>query len=269
MTEQSSGEVRTVRAVEDLGMIKGATAPHIMACDDGKSYLVKFAGPNKSAVNEYVGQTLARRVGLPAPPSVFVDVPQVLIAAAPDLRRRRVGAGLHHGSQMVSGALELGQFLRANPGGVGLVNLDHLPQTLCHDNWVLTRDRERDDNHMVENLGDGRYRYTMVDFSHGFTGPDWTADSIEQGSYLRVLEPVHPFITDLVTGTASFEPVLTRIESTTDEQIEALVSSIPPAWNVSPDELSCLTSFLEVRRGLLREILTSVKRLSFPHWTEG
>ena len=234
-----------------------------MECDDGKTYLVKFAGPTKAAVNELVGQSLARLVGLPVPESALVEVPESMVDGARDLRSRGIRPGTHHGTEMISGALELGQFLRGHPGS-GLSNEAVLPLTICHDNWILTRDRDRDDNHLVHRL-DGGFRYVMVDFSHGFTGPDWTADSIEQGSYLRVLMPVHPTLAWLVVGLSSFEPALKPIEAVSDSQIESIVAAVPAEWGLTEDESSCLSGFLETRRGLLREVLSS-SRGRFPNW---
>ena len=255
--------VKTVRAVRDNGMTKGATGPHIMECDDGKTYIVKFAGIDKSAINEFVGQTLARAVGLPVPDSAFVEVGEDVVSSAKDLTGRKVYAGIHHGSEMVPRAMELGQFLRQHPGGL-VGNIASLPQTICHDNWVLVRDRERDDNHLFA-PADGVFRYVMVDFSHGFTGQGWTADTIEQGTYDRVPVPVHTVLAGLVRGVESFEPVLSRIESLPDSVIDEALSAVPSAWALNPEETGCLAGFLQLRRSMLRGILLSGKG-AFPNW---
>jgi hypothetical protein len=105
----------------------------------------------------------------------------------------------------------------------------------------------------------------MVDFTHGFTGPSWTADSIEQGSYLRILMPTHPVAAEAVTGFASFRPTLERIEALGDSEIEEVVAAVPRPWGVTEEESLCLINFLELRRGLIRSVLTS-NRASFPNW---
>ena len=110
--------------------------------------------------------------------------------------------------------------------GLGLANFEVLPGTICHDNWVLTRDRERSDNHLVRSL-DGRWMYVMIDFTHGFTGPDWTADALEQGSYLRVWMPTHRIVAGAVRGLDSLRPTLDRIEAVTDTEIEDVLASMP------------------------------------------
>ena len=160
--------------------------------------------------------------------------------------------------------MEFGQFMRQHPSG-HILNIASLPQTVCHDNWVLVRDRERDDNHLIA-PSDDVFRYIMVDFSHGFTGQGWTADELEQGTFERVLVPVHPVLAGLVRGIESFEPVLTRIEKMDDSVIEEAISSIPVTWGLSRDEVNCLAGFLKVRRATLRQTILS-SRGAFPGWS--
>jgi hypothetical protein len=256
---------KVVNGIRDLGVIKGATGPHIIECDDGKKYVVKFADRTKTAVNEFVGHALAKAVGLPVPSSSFVELSPDLIARSRDMTYRAISAGLHQGSELVPDVLDFDQFgQRKLREGVGLSNPEVLPGTICHDNWVLTRDRDRGDNHLVQPV-DGRFSYLMVDFTHGFTGPSWTADSIEQGSYLRILMPTHPVAAEAVTGFASFRPTLERIEALGDSEIEEVVAAVPRPWGVTEEESLCLINFLELRRGLIRSVLTS-NRASFPNW---
>ncbi|MGA2666112.1 MAG: hypothetical protein ABSF83_14320 [Nitrososphaerales archaeon] len=111
----------------------------------------------------------------------------------------------------------------------------------------------------------GGFRYHMIDFTHSFTGPAWTADAVEQGSFLRVLVPALPQIAASVRGRSSYEPTLARIERLPDSSIEEAVAAIPGEWGVSPEERVALAGFLGTRRGLLREVLASNAR-EFPNW---
>lgn len=117
---------------------------------------------------------------------------------------------------------------------------------------------------MIERA-DGRLTYLMVDFSHGFTGVNWTADSVEQGSYLRGPMAVHPLVAATVTGHESFQPTLERIEALGDSEVERILASVPERWGLTEEEAACLSGFIEVRRGLLRSILASTKG-TFPNW---
>jgi hypothetical protein len=257
--------MKVTTAVKDLGIIKGATGPHIMECDDGNSYVVKFAGPTRAAINEFVGWSLAREADLPILEASFIQVPEDLMTTSRDLSERRIPPGLHMGTVLIPRVLDYGQFLLQHPGG-RLVNADMLPGTVCHDNWILTYDREREDNHLVDTT-DGSFRYVMIDFTHAYTGDRWTADSIEQGSYGRSLMPVFPPIGSTVLGMDSFEPTLSLIEGMSDGDLMEVVESIPSSWGLTEDDSDCLLDFLVVRRGLVRGILAS-NRAAFPNWKD-
>jgi len=249
--------VRVTRGVKDLGTNAGATGSHIIECEDGERYAVKFAGRSKAAINEFVGQILAKEAGLPVPDSALVHLSGELVATSADMRYRSIAPGLHPGTVLVPNAFDLDRWQElSSRTAASLENPDALPGSICHDNWILTVDRDRADNHLVQ-AADGRFRYFMLDFTHGFAGPLWTADSLEQAGYLRILVPVHPLVASSVAGQASFERTLARIESISDSRIEEAVHSIPPAWGISDEEIECLVDFLELRRGLLRGVLTS------------
>ncbi len=248
-------------------MNKGATGSHIIECDDGKTYVVKFAGRSKAAVNEFLGQALASQVGLPVPAASLVEVGADLVAGSADMRYRNIAPGLHQGSEMVRRSFDLSEWeRRLSSERQPLTNLGSLAHTICHDNWILTTDRDRADNHLFAPV-EGELSYLMVDFTHAFTGPSWTVDTLEQGSYLRTLVPIHPLIADQVRGIASFEPTLERIETLSDKEVEDAVTAIPDSWGVTPEERLCLVGFLELRRGLLRTILTS-NSAAFPNWSD-
>ena len=258
--------LRIVRAVRDVGVNRGATGPHFMECDDGRTYLVKFSGGSKAAVNEFVGQTLARVVALPTPNSALVDVSAEVIGHSSDLQNRAISPGLHQGSEVVPNSSDLTELERRQRRlDEELVNWEVLPGTICLDNWILTEDRDRPENHLLQAVPGG-FRYYMVDFTHCFTGPNWTADSLDQGSFVRVLMPIDPQIAASVRGLPSLESTLRRIEAVSDRTMEETAAAIPGAWAVTDDDRTTLVRFLETRRGLLRSVLTENSN-RFPNWS--
>ena len=72
----------------------------------------------------------------------------------------------------------------------------------------------------------------MVDFTHSFTGPRWTADTLDEGTFLRMMMPVLPAIAECVRGNSSFQPTLQAIESMPDSDIEDVVAAIPARWGI-------------------------------------
>src|SRR5690348_10774381 len=96
------------RALEQIRRMRGGAQSHLMRCDDGFYYVVKFQNNpqhRRILVNELLGTRLARRLGLPTVPVDVVDVSQELIRLTPELAmevpRGRVPcqAGLQFGSR--------------------------------------------------------------------------------------------------------------------------------------------------------------------------
>ena len=238
-----------------------------MECDDGLTYVVKFSGGSRVAVNEHLGQSLASAVSLPSPRSALVEVSEEMISHSSDLRNRGIAAGQHQGSEFVANSSDLaGLESRLGRLDEELVNSEVIPGTICLDNWILTEDRDRPENHLLQAVPGG-FRYYVVDFTHSFTGPNWTADSLEQGSFMRVLMPVLPEMATFVRGASSLESTLRKVEKVSDSLVEEIVASIPEGWNVTAEERLTMVKFLEFRRGLLRSVLAS-NRSRFPNWSE-
>ena len=75
-------------AVEHIRRMRGGAQAHLMRCDDGACYVVKFQNnPQHVRVlaNEMLGTRLAARMGLPVPRVEVVEVTGELIALTADL----------------------------------------------------------------------------------------------------------------------------------------------------------------------------------------
>ena len=162
---------KVVNGVRDLGVIKGATGPHIIEVRRREKVRREVRRRNEDRGQRVRWTRSGRSHRPPRPGRVARQAERDIVAGSSDMTYRAVRPGLHPGSELIEGAMDMGQFARRSASeGVGLANPEVLPQTICHDNWVLTRDRDRSDNHLIRPV-DGHFRYTMVDFTHGFTGP--------------------------------------------------------------------------------------------------
>src|SRR6266705_6443503 len=77
-----------LRALEQIRRMRGGAQSHLMRCDDGYYYVVKFQNNpqhRRILVNELLGTRLAARLGLPTASVAIIDVPQELIRLTPDL----------------------------------------------------------------------------------------------------------------------------------------------------------------------------------------
>jgi hypothetical protein len=77
-----------LRALEQIRRMRGGAQSHLMRCDDGYYYVVKFQNNpqhKRGLVNELPGTRLAGRLGLPTVPVEIVEVPEELIQLTPEL----------------------------------------------------------------------------------------------------------------------------------------------------------------------------------------
>src|SRR2546427_6368068 len=77
-----------LRALEQIRRMRGGAQSHLMRCDDGYYYVVKFQNNpqhRRILVNELLGTKLAARLGLPTVPVEIVAVSEELIRLTPEL----------------------------------------------------------------------------------------------------------------------------------------------------------------------------------------
>src|SRR5215831_15845555 len=77
-----------LRALEQIRRMRGGAQSHLMRCDDGYYYVVKFQNNPQHLrvlVNEMLGTRLAARLGIPVPRTEVVEVSRELIELTPDL----------------------------------------------------------------------------------------------------------------------------------------------------------------------------------------
>lgn len=268
--------VPTVRAVEFVRRMRGGSQPHLLRCEDGENYVVKFRNnPQHVRVlaNEMLAGRLALLVGLPAAPPAFVDVPQDLIAGNPLLavevgaRRERCLPGLQFGSRF--------------PGRPGrTLVVDFLPDSLLRrvvnreaaflgayvfDKWTCNCDGRQVVFYRKGGSDERAYHAALIDHGFCFNDGDWTFPD----SPIRSLYP-RRFVYESVRGFSSFDPYLSRIENLEASEIEACVQDIPEEWcGTDRKDLVRLAERLFERRRKLRQALTEAKNSSFrpfPNW---
>src|SRR5437667_12182307 len=97
-----------LRALEQIRRMRGGAQSHLMRCDDGYYYVVKFQNNpqhTRILVNELLGTRLASRLGLPTTPAAIVHVSEELIQLTPELcielprSRTPCSPGLQFGSR--------------------------------------------------------------------------------------------------------------------------------------------------------------------------
>jgi hypothetical protein len=254
--------------------MRGGAQSQLMLGDDGALWVVKFQNnPQHLRVlaNELIATRLAAAVGLTVPKTDVVEVSPWLAENSPGMFldlgrgvRERCASGLQFGSRFVGGLM---------PGQV----VDYLPETqmsdlrnaqefagmLLVDKWAGNcngrqavferKPRER------------KYRAVFVDQGYCFNAGAWSfPDSPLRGVFARNSAYRH------VTGWASFEPWLSRIENFAAEALWSIAEAVPPEWyGGDVREIEKLMETMLVRRSRVRELVMAFRdteRMPFPKW---
>jgi hypothetical protein len=104
--------MRTIRAVSYLTALReGGSVPAIVEADDDGTYVAKFRGAAqgpRALVAEVIAGELGRRLGLPVPRLVLIEIDALLARSEPDPELQallRASAGLNVGLDYLPGAL--------------------------------------------------------------------------------------------------------------------------------------------------------------------
>jgi len=261
-------------AVEHIRRMRGGAQAHLMRCDDGACYVVKFQNnPQHVRVlaNEMLGTRLAARMGLPVPRVEVVEVTGELIALTADLvmqlgvGRAPCRAGRQLGSRYPGdpARLVVHDFL-PDDSLREVENLSDFAGMLVYDKWTCnTNGRQAV---FFTEPGRSRRQAMMIDQGFCFNAGEWNfPDAPLRGIYLR-----HR-VYETVTGMDSFEPWLGRVEKRmSPEVVGEIAEEIPPEWyNHELDKLGELLARLEQRRTRVRELIVQARnsgRQPFPNW---
>lgn len=254
--------------------MRGGAQSHLMRCDGGDYYVVKFQNNPQGVrilANELLGTRLAARMGLPTPAAEVVMVGQELITYTDDLVMQ-----LGRGSAPCQPGMQFGSRYPGKPAETvvydflpeeqlgGVPNLGDFCGMLVFDKWTCNTNGRQAIFFRTKN--DSPYQAQMIDQGFCFNAGEWNfPDAPLRGIYAR-----HR-VYDSVRGIDSFEPWLSRVESKIAETaLDEIQAEIPPEWY--DDDADALTKMLEQlwrRRKLVRELLLLTKQSSaqpFRNW---
>ncbi len=263
-----------VLSVEQVRRMRGGAQAHLMRCDDGGYYVVKFQNnPQHLRIlaNEMLGTRLAALLGLPVPRTEVVEVPRGLIELTADLviqlgvGRMPCRAGKQFGSRFPGDPARLTvQDFLPDEQLREVENLGDFAGMLVYDKWTCNTNG-RQAVFFVE-PGRSRYQAMMIDQGFCFNAGEWNFPDAP----LRGIYPRHR-VYEQITGIESFDPWLSRVERRmTRAVLGEVADGIPPEWyNDEYEKLGELLLRLDQRRGRIRELLVAARnsgRQPFPNW---
>lgn len=287
-----------VDASRPIRKMRGGAQAHLIEAADGHCYVVKFANNpqhRRVLVNDWIGVSFVRYLGLATPEAAVVRLTPEFIAAHPDLqiqlgsRHIPPEPGWHFGSRF--------------PGDPArTVVYDYLPDVLldqvenradfagmlAFDQWTGNADSRQaiffrarlkewlsgaqgastegaSSRVYKENTTRHGFVAQMIDHGFLFDGPHWRfGDSPLRGLYHR------PQVYRGVAGLADFEPWLERIVHFPEEVIDRTVKQIPPSWLEGDEEAleKLLAQLLQRRKRVpdLIEACRSARAGVFSDW---
>jgi hypothetical protein len=266
-----------VTAVQAIQRMRGGAQSQLMLGADGNLWVVKFQNnPQHRRVlaNELIATRLAEAVGLTVPKCDVVEVSEWLVQHSPGMMmdtgragQERCAAGLQFGSRFVGGLMP-GQVVDylPEPQLSEVRNLAEFAGMLAVDKWAANcngrqavferKPRER------------KYRAVFVDQGFCFNAGEWTFPDVT----LRGVFARNRVYRD-VTGWASFEPWLSRVEGFAAETLWAIAEAVPPEWyGGDVTVIERLMETMLVRRARVRDLIAAFRdsaREPFPNWGAG
>ena len=254
-----------VRAFISIFERSSSLAAHVDT--DVGEYVIKVRnnpeGP-RILVNEWIGTSLARHLGVLTPDFGVVDVPELI-----DIPLRaglRAEAGPAFGSR----------FERVQPwaGGssvVAVANPEIISRLIVLDTWILNVDRYSvgDDNRIQQNrhnillstegAPEGKFSLKAIDHGHCFRGTSWRAHDLRKIAAMRdrrvygLFPEFRAHLERPVVGAA-----LAAASEIRPGGIRTILRGIPREWGLSHSEAEVVEGFLVDRAKYLLAELTGM-----------
>ncbi len=274
-----------VNAVRLIRKLRGGAQAHLLECDDGGFYVVKFRNNpqhRRILVNEWIAGVFLRFLQISTPKNAIVNLSASFLEANPDVhlqlgsKRLAVEPGWHFGSAFPGDPARVAVYdfipdLLLDK----VVNVADFLGVLVFDKWAGNADSRQSIFHRArlrqwapgadEYLTRTGFVTAMMDHGYVFDGPHWTfADSPLQGLYFR------PVVYQKVRSFDDFQPWLDRVEHFPEEVVDDALKQIPPQWlNGDEPELESLLMRLMARRKRVRDLIRDSVRgriNPFPNW---
>jgi hypothetical protein len=270
-----------VQARRLIRKMRGGAQAHLLECDDGHFYVVKFRNNpqhRRILINEWLASAFLKYLQISTPETAMVNVPTEFLAANADLhiqlgsRRQPIEPGWHFGSRYPGDPAKI-MVYDFIPDVLldKVVNRREFLGALVFDKWIGNADarqaiffraRIEQRQHLHERQG---FVAQMMDHGYVFNGPHWLfTDSSLQGLYFR------PSVYIQVRSFHDFEPWLDQVVHFPEEIVDQALKQIPPEWlEGDATALETMLTKLMSRRQRVPDLIRASQtgRINpFPEW---
>jgi hypothetical protein len=274
-----------IHAQRFIRKMRGGAQAHLMECDDGHFYVVKFRNNpqhRRILVNEWIATSFLNYLQISAPPAAIVDLSPEFLAKNPEIhiqlgsRHIDVEPGWHFGSRYPGDPAKVMVYDFIPDLLLDKVaNLNEFLGVFVFDKWIGNADarqsiffrarlREWSPSEGDRPLRSGFVAH-MMDHGYIFDGPQWSfSDSPLQGLYFR------PTVYSGVRSLDEFQPWLDRVIHFPEEVVDNAQKQIPPEWLAEDGPaLEALLMKLMQRRKRVPDLIADSRRgrtNPFPAW---
>ncbi|MGH7948368.1 MAG: HipA family kinase [Candidatus Binataceae bacterium] len=254
-----------VRAIIQIFDASSSRALHVDT-DDGE-FVIKVTGNPEGPrvlIGEWIGTSLARRIGLSTPDFAIIDVPSAISipsSAAP------------HGSL---GSAFGSRFEKLQPWGgkssVGAVtNTEMFSRIVVLDTWLRNVDRysvspggrirKNDQNLVLSTAGaaKGKFVVKAIDHGHILSGPSWTKSQLSGIAAVkdRAVYGRFPEFEGYL-AVAEIRKTLRRARRSNESWLLSMIRQIPFEWGLRSGEAEAVIEFLRARATYLESTLVGM-----------
>jgi hypothetical protein len=274
-----------VQATRLIRKMRGGAQAHLLECDDGHFYVVKFLNNpqhRRVLINEWIASVFLNYLQISTPPTAIVNLSARFLESNPEIyiqlgsRHQAVDPGWHFGSRYPGdpGKVMVYDFL---PDALldKVVNIGEFLGVLAFDKWMGNADARQSiffrarlrqwSPKASEPAPRAGFVAHMMDHGYVFDGPHWNfPDSPLQGLYFR------PNVYHRARGFEDFQPWLDRVVHFPEEIVDAALKQIPPEWLA--EDAAALQAMLEKlmsRRRRVPDLIRDSRRgrvNPFPGW---
>jgi hypothetical protein len=264
-----------VRALRHLRKMRGGAQSHLIECDDGNFYVVKYAGnPQHRRIlsNELISSVLLKYLQISSPETAIVDVGASFIEQFPECAMQ-LGTqavmpepGWHFGSKYPGDPARTTIYDFVPDQLLSQVhNLHEFISTLAFDKWMGNADSRQSIFFRAQinqwlpgaeaNPRKMGFVAQMIDHGYVFNGPHWEfISSPVQGLYTRKI------VYNSIRSFKDFQPGLDRIVHFPEHVLDQAFRQIPPAWLAGDeDRLEQLLEGLMKRRKRVPDLIAEAR----------
>ncbi|UJF32106.1 HipA family kinase [Paenibacillus hexagrammi] len=239
-------------------MSRGKSSPHLIACSDGRRYVVKFKNNPQGdwvLINEFIVNHLGALLELPIPRYKTIRITKQFIEEYDELRSKSFRSGRQSASRFVERALHVTD-LDSRPKRHEIKNVDQVPGLIVFDHYTSNSDRN-EKNLLLVPKGN-QYVFQMIDHTNCFNiTPDnpsreFLPLSVRRGKVFR-------WFHTLITHKKQLMDYVDKITAIHNDDLRHIIDMLPDDWNVSDSYQEALYKHLKYAKkalpGVMREYI--------------